>query len=135
MNLQDSYIYPAVFTKEDDGGYSVVFPDLEGCYTCGDDFPDAMKMAQDVLPFTLVYYENNKKQIAIKKLHGFGIYTYRVPLMIKAIASGVLIAITLSQKFHVIFALFAVLIDIIVFTHCIHTLESGEVVLYLKGEI
>ena len=84
---------------------------------------------------TLVYYENNKKQIAIKKLHGFGIYTYRVPLMIKAIASGVLIAITLSQKFHVIFALFAVLIDIIVFTHCIHTLESGEVVLYLKGEI
>ena len=30
------YIYPAVFTKEEDGGYSVVFPDLESCYTCGD---------------------------------------------------------------------------------------------------
>ena len=29
------YIYPAIFTKEEQG-YSVVFPDLESCYTQGD---------------------------------------------------------------------------------------------------
>ena len=42
------YYYPAVFTPEKDW-YSVVFPDLEGCFTCGDDLHDALCMAQDVL--------------------------------------------------------------------------------------
>ncbi len=42
------YCYPAVITPEKDG-YSVVFPDLEGCFTCGDDLSDALWMAQDVL--------------------------------------------------------------------------------------
>ena len=42
------YYYPAVFTPEKEG-YSVAFPDLEGCYTCGDDMQDALWMAQDVL--------------------------------------------------------------------------------------
>ena len=38
------YCFPAVFTPED-GGYSVDFPDLEGCYTCGDSLPEALEMA------------------------------------------------------------------------------------------
>ena len=46
------YVYPAVFTKEKKG-YSVDFPDLPGCYTCGDDLADAIYMAEDVLAFTL----------------------------------------------------------------------------------
>lgn len=50
------YVYPAIFTKEENG-YSVLFPDLEGCYTCGDDLADAMYMAEDVLAFTLYHYE------------------------------------------------------------------------------
>lgn len=53
------YIYPAIFTKEDEG-YSVVFPDLESCYTQGDTLEDAMEMAEDVL--SLVLYEYEKKQ-------------------------------------------------------------------------
>lgn len=32
-------MYPAVFTP-DRGAYSVVFPDLSNCYTCGDDLID-----------------------------------------------------------------------------------------------
>ena len=28
------YIYPAVFTAESEGVYSVNFPDLKNCYTC-----------------------------------------------------------------------------------------------------
>ncbi len=57
------YVYPAVFMKEDDGKYSVVFKDLEGCYTCGDDLEDALYMAEDVLSFTLYDYEKEGKSI------------------------------------------------------------------------
>ena len=47
------YVYPAVFLSEEEGGYSVFFPDLDGCYTCGDDLQDAIMMAEDVLAFYL----------------------------------------------------------------------------------
>lgn len=57
------YTYPAIFTTEKAGGYSVVFPDLEGCYTCGDDLGDAIYMAQDVLAFTLYDYERDQRDI------------------------------------------------------------------------
>ena len=29
------YSYPAIFFPEGESGYSLRFPDLEGCYTCG----------------------------------------------------------------------------------------------------
>lgn len=57
------YIYPAIFTKEDDGGYSVVFPDLESCYTCGDTLEQAMDMAEDCLALVLYGYETDQKEI------------------------------------------------------------------------
>ena len=57
------YTYPAVITPEADGAYSVNFPDLEGCYTCGNDLGDALFMAEDVLAFTLYEYEKNKRTI------------------------------------------------------------------------
>lgn len=40
-------IYPACFYPCDDGGYTVVFPDLTGCVTEGDILADAMEMAVD----------------------------------------------------------------------------------------
>ena len=52
------YVYPAVFTPEDNGQFSVNFPDLESCYTCGDNLGDALYMAEDVLAMTLVSYED-----------------------------------------------------------------------------
>ena len=57
------YVYPAVFTAEDTGGYSVNFPDLENCFTCGDDMADALEMAEDVLALTLFEYERDGKAI------------------------------------------------------------------------
>ena len=66
------YAYPAVFTPETDGGFSVNFPDLEGCYTCGDDMPDALMMAEDVLALILYGYESEGKVIpAPSKADGF----------------------------------------------------------------
>ena len=57
------YVYPAVFTREKEGNYSVIFKDLEGCYTCGDTLEEALYMAEDVLAFTLYHYEKNNKEI------------------------------------------------------------------------
>lgn len=42
------YVYPAIFESEN-GMYNISFPDLPGCYTCGDNLADAMVMAEDVL--------------------------------------------------------------------------------------
>ena len=41
---KDCYVYPAIFTYEDDG-ISVEFPDLPGCLTCADTTEEAIKMA------------------------------------------------------------------------------------------
>ena len=57
------YAYTAVFTPEPNGQYSVSFPDLQGCYTSGDDMPDAVYMAHDVLNLTLFDLEQDKKTI------------------------------------------------------------------------
>ena len=56
------YVYPAIFTKENDGKYSIIFPDLEGCYTTGDNLADGIYMAQDVLAFTLYSLEKRQQQ-------------------------------------------------------------------------
>ena len=57
------YTYTAVFTPEENGLFSVNFPDFQGCYTSGDDMADAIYMAQDVLCLTLYDLEQEKKPI------------------------------------------------------------------------
>lgn len=59
----NKYSYPAIFTPEENGLYSVIFPDLESCYTSGDNLTDAIIMAEDVLAFTLYDYEKEGKPI------------------------------------------------------------------------
>ena len=50
--IKENRIYPAIFHKENDGRYSVVFPDL-GCTTCGDTIEEAYKMAKEALALWL----------------------------------------------------------------------------------
>lgn len=50
------HFYPAVFTKED-VGYSVRFPDLEGCFTEGDTMEEAYNMAVEAVG---LYLESEK---------------------------------------------------------------------------
>ncbi len=57
------YIYPAVFTAEEKGMYSVDFPDLKNCFTSGENLQDALEMAEDVLALTLYEYERDKKPL------------------------------------------------------------------------
>ncbi|MBR4555538.1 MAG: type II toxin-antitoxin system HicB family antitoxin [Ruminococcus sp.] len=58
-----TYVYPAVFTAEEEGGYSVRFPDLEGCYTQGETAEEAFEMAKDVLCLTLYGLEEDGEPI------------------------------------------------------------------------
>ena len=59
------YTYPAIYTPEDKGAFSDYFPDLEGCYTCGDTLADALFMAEDVLAFTIYDYERSGRPIPV----------------------------------------------------------------------
>lgn len=52
------YTYPAVFVKEENG-YAVSFPDLDGCYTCGDTLQEAVEMAEDALCLMLYNCEED----------------------------------------------------------------------------
>ena len=57
------YVFPAVFTPEKEGGYSINFPDLPSCYTQGDDLKDGYMMAEDVVCSVLVDLENERREI------------------------------------------------------------------------
>ena len=63
------YAYPAIFTPEAEGGYSVHFPDLQSCYTCGDTLTDAIYMAEDVLAFTLFGFEQENTTPPVPSEH------------------------------------------------------------------
>ena len=54
-----NYVYPAIFTPEDGGAYSVRFPDLKNCFTGADSLAGAMEMAKDVLCLTLYTLEQD----------------------------------------------------------------------------
>jgi len=43
------YVYPACFYPEDNGQFSVIFPDLDGIATYGNNLEDAIRMATDLL--------------------------------------------------------------------------------------
>lgn len=54
------YAYPAIFTPEDNG-FSIRFPDLEGCYTSAETLAEGLEMAADVL--CLFLYDMEERQV------------------------------------------------------------------------
>ncbi|KUO78170.1 MAG: antitoxin HicB [Desulfosporosinus sp. BRH_c37] len=55
-------IYPACFYPCEESGYTVVFPDLPGCVTEGDNLAEAMEMAIDASSgWLLASVEENKQ--------------------------------------------------------------------------
>lgn len=57
------YNYPAVFEKNELGGYSVWFPDLPECYTDGDDMDDAVSMAAEAMELVIESYIDNGREL------------------------------------------------------------------------
>ncbi len=50
------YVYPALFhLNQDDGSYTITFPDLPGCISEGKSLENALYMAQDALRVWLGY--------------------------------------------------------------------------------
>lgn len=48
--MNDRYVFPALFCYQDDNSdVGVVFPDLPGCVSQGDDRNDALRMAHEAL--------------------------------------------------------------------------------------
>ena len=52
-------IYPAIFHKEEEGGYWVEFPDIKGCLTGADTIEEAYNMAGDAL---YVWFANEETE-------------------------------------------------------------------------
>lgn len=57
------YVYPAIFTPEEDGGYSIRFPDVKNCFTGSETLSGAMDMANDVLCLMLYDLEQKNEEI------------------------------------------------------------------------
>jgi len=55
-----NYLYPAEFTEEEGGGYSVSFLDLKGCITQGDTFEEAYYNAREALSGIIESHIENK---------------------------------------------------------------------------
>jgi len=60
--MQDSYLFPAIF-EENEGGYTVTFPDLPGCITEGDSEGEAMAHAAEALALHLWGMERDHEAI------------------------------------------------------------------------
>lgn len=59
-----SYVFPALFHRnENDGSYTVTFPDLPGCVTEGKNLDDALYMAQSAMSLWLEYSIDHKDSI------------------------------------------------------------------------
>ena len=53
------YVYPAVFHAEPEGGYTISFPDIEGCLSQGETIQECCEMAEDALTLMLWDMEEN----------------------------------------------------------------------------
>lgn len=62
MKKDDIYIYPSIFSFDDDG-ISVEFPDLEGCFTCGDTTQEAITNAKEAMGLHLFGMEEDNETI------------------------------------------------------------------------
>ena len=63
MERASTYTYAAVFTAEADGGFSVRFPQLDGCFTQGNSFEEARREAIDAMSLHLYGMEQDGESI------------------------------------------------------------------------
>ncbi len=83
---------------------------------------------------TIVYFENNSRELCIKFLHGFDAEACRRMWISKAITYILILVISYMMGFIMAFALFAAVLDALLFTASIDKLKSRGMLMYLKGE-
>ena len=57
------YVYPAIFHANDDGSYTITYPDLPGCISEGKSLENALYMAQTALHQWMAYLTEEKEEI------------------------------------------------------------------------
>lgn len=57
------YVYPAVFHSNEDGSYTITYPDLAGCISEGKTLANAMYMAQAALTQWIEYLTDQKLEV------------------------------------------------------------------------
>lgn len=55
------YVYPAVFHANDDGSYTITYPDIPGCISEGKSLENALYMAQSALTQWMEYLIEKKE--------------------------------------------------------------------------
>ena len=78
------YAYPCVLPPEEDGGYSVSFPNVPEALTYGDDREEALAMAEDALAVALGAYVQGREDIPVPEAVSPGQDTVAVPLVVAA---------------------------------------------------
>ncbi|VYT83555.1 HicB family protein [Intestinibacter bartlettii] len=79
---KDCYVYPAIFTYEDDG-ISVEFPDLPGCLTCADTTEEAIKMAKEALGLHLYGIEEENETLPVaSNIRDLSLEKNQIPILI-----------------------------------------------------
>lgn len=59
----DKYLYFAVFSKDEDSGYTILFPDLPGCISECDSIEEGMINAKEALELYLFNLEEDEEEI------------------------------------------------------------------------
>ncbi len=57
------YVYPAIFHPNEDGSYTITYPDLPGCISEGKSLGNAIYMAQSALTQWIEYLTDKKQPI------------------------------------------------------------------------
>ena len=57
------YVYPAIFHSNNDGSYTVTFPNLPGCITEGKSLANAIHMAQSALTQWIEYLTDKNEAV------------------------------------------------------------------------
>ena len=78
------YAYPCVMTPEEEGGFSVSFPDVPEALTCGRDRTDALDLAEDALVSALSAYVNCREDIPAPSPVLKGQELITIPLIVAA---------------------------------------------------
>lgn len=59
------YVYPALFHPNEDGSFTITYPDLPGCISEGKSLGNAMYMAQSALTQWIEYLTDKKQSIPL----------------------------------------------------------------------
>ena len=58
-----THVYPACFGRNEDGSYTIAYPDLPGCISEGKDLADALAMASKALSQWIAYLMEDEQPL------------------------------------------------------------------------